>query len=154
MELKPYVEKTFRFHDLWYSDGVRFKTYLIHAATEGIVDGHLLRDANAYLSANFPTTHREEAHAHGLGYVIVHAGTMRNWLLIHWWAYDDIVLRMIASADIGESRFVSQERRRFHACVWEHVVIDHERDAWVQHMLNGEPNPDAYVSDRLSDGDR
>jgi hypothetical protein len=38
-------------------------------------------------------------------------------------------------------------------CVWELAVLEHERAAWVRHMLTpAEPDLAAYLADRPADG--
>ena len=38
-------------------------------------------------------------------------------------------------------------------CVWELTVLEHERAAWVEHMLvPDEPDLDAYLADGVADG--
>ncbi len=151
-EIAKYRSRYIRSLDGWGIGDVTFKPYLISAERSTVIGSDLIESARGYIGARFPAICEEEGHHHGLGYVILHAGEMRNWLLIHWWAYGDIVLRMIASSPTDSSDFSSQDARRFHACVWEHVVIDYERNAWVGHMMKEKSDRSGYLGDRLSDG--
>lgn len=150
--IEPYKVRQFSYLGLWESSSTILKTYAIKLDQQDSSLSGLIDSAYIYTTQNLPALVEAEGHDHGLGYVILHAGEMSNWLLIHWWAYGDIALRHLASFDHGHSEFVSQDHRRFHACVWEHVVIDHERDAWVRHMSREDHSPQHYLNDRLADG--
>ncbi|MEL6415229.1 MAG: hypothetical protein AAFZ74_16625 [Pseudomonadota bacterium] len=153
IDVAPYKKRYFRFDDCWEIDGLTFKTYLITRSGEETISEAMLGNAKAYVRLTLPSIRQQEGADHGLGYIILHAGEMGNWLLIHWWAYQDIALRMLASADIGNTHFKSEDHRRFHACVWEHVVIDHERDAWVEHMMKEQSDPEGYLAATLQDAE-
>jgi hypothetical protein len=150
--ITPYAPRAFRFEEVWEIDGMNLKTYLITRSGTETISNEMLRNARAYIELTLPAIRQQEGPDHGLGYVILHAGEMGNWLLIHWWAFEDIAMRMLASADIGKTQFKSEDHRRFHACVWEHVIIDHERNAWVETMMTDEGDPHRYLQAALTDG--
>lgn len=152
-DIDLYRARNMRSHDIWEVADIRFKPYLIAAKPDLLPDQSLVESARQYVGSVFPAICQEEGHHHGLGYIILHSGEMKNWLLVHWWAYGDLVLRTIATSEPGSTEFSSYDHRRFHACVWEHVVINHERDAWVRHMMKETSDCLGYVSDRLPDGD-
>ncbi len=151
-DIETYKPRNFEFSGVWNIDEVKFKTYLITTESGQRIQTEMIDNARQYVELAFPSIRRHEGHDHGLGYVVLHAGKMGNWLLIHWWAFHDIALRMLASAEPGNIEFKSEDLRRFHACVWEHVVIDHERDAWVRHMMADDSHPDTYLEDVLPNG--
>ena len=148
----PYRPREFKFEGVEQLGGISFKIYTITASQDASIPGGMLNNAYRYIDAVLPAVRQEEGSDHGLGYVILHAGEMSNWLLIHWWAHSDIALRLLASAEIGTTAFSSQDHKRFHACVWEHVVIDHERLAWVRRAMTADAQPADYLSDALSNG--
>ncbi|MEO0464614.1 MAG: hypothetical protein AAF127_15915 [Pseudomonadota bacterium] len=148
----PYEARNFAFVETREMACVEFKVYTIAKLEVTDVSPSLLRKAYQYIETVMPEVRKQEGADHGLGYVILHAGEMGNWLLIHWWAHSDIALRLLASAEIGSDVFTSNDHRRFHACVWEHVVIDHERLAWVRQAMTPEGDGARYLSDRLCDG--
>lgn len=151
--LTPYRPRRFRSDGVWEIDGLSFKTHLISQIGKEAMPDALLTNAWEYTALMLPAIRKQEGLDHGLGYIILHAGEMGNWLLIHWWAYEDIALRMLASADVGKTQFKSEDHRRFHACVWEHVAIDHERNAWVETMMIRDGSPEAYLQASLAEGD-
>lgn len=150
--VEPYRPRDFSFKGIEQLGGISFKVYTITAGREMSIPGEMLANAYRYVDAVLPSVRQEEGPDHGLGYVILHAGEMSNWLLIHWWAHSDIAMRLLASAELGMTTFVSQDHRRFHACVWEHVVIDHERVAWVRRAMTRDAQPADYLSDTLDNG--
>lgn len=153
MGIAPYAPRYFRFHDIWDVDGLRVKFYSITQARDIQPAEVTLTAAHDYSAKTLSMLRREEGPDHGLGYAMVHFGEMSNWLLVHWWAHQDIALRLLASTDDQVSpRFVSRDHHRFHACVWEHVVIDHERNAWVRHVMSTPSQPENYLTDWLADG--
>jgi len=133
--------------------GTSFKIYTIRPGTAADIQIGLVEAATSHIKSSLPRLQASEERDHGLGYVIIHQGEMRNWLLLHRWAYNDIVLASIASAPLGSAYFQLEDHRQFHACVWEHVVIHHERNAWVKHMMSGSPEPRSYLGDHLKNGD-
>lgn len=147
-----YLPRHFRCHDVWTIGGMRLKVYVITDGTGNDQTSLLLTSVRKYAQEFLPVALAIENNDHGLGYIILHEGEMRNWMLVHWWAYEDIVLHHVASAAPGNSDFRSQDQQRFYACVWEQVVIHHERDAWVRTMLNARPDPELWIEDRLADG--
>ncbi|MEM7701543.1 MAG: hypothetical protein AAF251_06355 [Pseudomonadota bacterium] len=150
--VEPYEAREFAFVEATELGGIDFKIYTIARTGASDVSPALLRNAYSYIETVLPEVRKEEGPDHGLGYVILHAGQMSNWLLIHWWAHSDIALRLLASAELGTDVFVSHDHKRFHACVWEHVVIDHERLAWVRQAMSATGSASNYQSDRLADG--
>ena len=147
-----YQPRRFSHCGLWIIDGLSCKTYTIEKPGCTTVETSLRDRARDYLEDALPGLRQREGEDHGLGYVIVHAGEQRNWLLAHWWAHQDIVLAHLASSGLQSTQFESQDHRAFHACVWEHVVIDHERNAWVSEMMREGGNSADYLSAALTDG--
>ena len=58
----------------------------------------------------------------------------------------------LALATTGTTLFESMEQRPLLACVWEQLVMQHERDAWVRHMMKDDQDPSGYLHDRVADG--
>ncbi|MEO1041402.1 MAG: hypothetical protein AAFX52_03855 [Pseudomonadota bacterium] len=151
--MTPYQSRVFTAHDLWRINDLALKVYMIKKRETQVSTETIQCTAEQYAHDHLPVLREKEGSDHGLGYAILHLGELCNWLLIHWWAHQDIALGTLASADdLFNARFVSRDHQRFHACVWEHVVIDHERNAWVENMMTADPNAEAYLNDRLKNG--
>lgn len=131
---------------MWQVGQLRVKPYHIgHAAPEEA------RVAAARAEAERMAAESEaEGEAHGLGFVVLHEGEQGTWLPMDWWAHGDILCQRL-SRDTGQG-FAPVDHRPLLACVWEFPVLCHERGAWVRHMMQGAPSPDAYLADRLAEG--
>jgi hypothetical protein len=102
------------------------------------------------------STHVKEIEAepsgHRLGFIILHCGIQGIWLQIAWWAHDDIYCAMLFHAN-DDDPVVFKRLTRFHmACVWELRVVDHERQAWIDCLLSGRPDPERYIGQVLPEG--
>jgi len=155
--IKAYQPRVFRFEGVDHQQAVALKFYSVRRRAQAALSPSVLAAAKAYCKAALPSAlsrvqPSDHAH-HGAGYAIVHAGEMATWLLLHWWAFGDIAMGLIASAPKGERNFVSQGHTPIHACVWEQVVIAHERSAWVRHAMVERCDIDAYLADVLPDGE-
>ncbi|MEM9574387.1 MAG: hypothetical protein AAF870_04050 [Pseudomonadota bacterium] len=148
----PYSKRHFQFLDVWQIQDIQLKAYLVTVDPIDDLPGSIIASAYRYTLKTLPEVRMEEGKDHGLGYVIIHPGMMATWLLIHWWAHEDVAMRLLAAAETGNEKFVSNNEKRFHACVWEHVVIDHERNAWVENVMRTGGTAGQYLGDRLSDG--
>jgi len=151
-KISSYRPRHFSFDGIWSTEETTFKAYLVTAGPDIRLSNEMIENAKLYIDLAFPAMRQQEGNDHGLGYVIFHKGDMRNWLLIHWWAYEHIALQMMASAELGKTEFKSVDHRPFHACVWEQVVINHEKDAWVASMMAPTGNQQSYLENRLPNG--
>lgn len=151
MSLKYQKRGFYRLGD-WDVAAHRIKLYGMSEADSARIDDATVDSAREFTSAALPEAAAREGDSSGLGFAMIHRGEMGTWLLVHWWAHEDIGCQIMALAAPGTSAFKSVADRPLHACVWEQVVIGHERDAWVEHMMRTRPDEDAYLADRLRDG--
>ncbi|RVV96796.1 hypothetical protein EKE94_17055 [Mesobaculum littorinae] len=148
--LAPYAPRGVAQAGTWDAGLLTLKAYTIRAA------GALAPDETAAsdrLRRDLPGAARAEGEAHGPGFAILHAGEDGHWLMGHWWAHGDMLCQRLYRADRPGAEFIAQDDRPLFACVWELVLIAHERAAWVRHMLTETPAPAAYLSDRLAPGE-
>lgn len=84
---------------------------------------------------------------HGIGFVIVHRGVEALWVLVCWWELDILHHKMLR-APLGTTDLVGVREDSLTACVWELLAIDHERRAWITHVLQRPDSPDfdAYLA--------
>ncbi|MEV1333770.1 hypothetical protein AB0J20_29830 [Micromonospora costi] len=95
------------------------------------------------------------------GWVVLHRGADSGaYLLAYCWTWDNVVEARIAVAgqpvlgcpDEDPSQFVPL-RRPGVGCVWELGVLEHERAAWIRHVLAPErPDVEAYLADTRAEG--
>lgn len=81
------------------------------------------------------------------GFLIVHPGEEALWVIVAWWRYD-ILYQRLYRADLGSVELSAVPPDGPTACVWELLAIDHERRAWVDHVLTDpvRPDPAAYLA--------
>lgn len=148
--MTPYQPRHVRRLGLWRAGPLQLKAYGVTVAPRSSPIPSPLHDAARRYVEEQVHLVVAEGH-HGLGFVVVHEGREGTWLLFDWWAHQDICCQLLAHADTGTSEFHAVERPLL-ACVWESVVLNHERVAWVQTMLTADPGPQAYLDQQLPDG--
>jgi hypothetical protein len=144
-----YEPRHFRYHGVRRSSGLAFKLYSIGYRAPGAPED-LVEAAVVVAERELPALAEAEGDHHGLGFVIVHEGQVGTWLLLHWWAHEDILCQQMHNLDdAGDFRPTT---RPLHGCVWEGIVISHEHQAWISRVLGGAPDAEAYLGDTLPEG--
>ncbi|MGW3898777.1 hypothetical protein ACWD6L_26665 [Micromonospora profundi] len=97
----------------------------------------------------------------GAGWVVLHRGADTGaYLLAYTWVWDNALEIRVAVAgqpalecpDLDPAHFVAL-RRPAVGCVWELAVLEHERAAWVRHMLApASPDLTGYLNDTRAEG--
>lgn len=89
----------------------------------------------------------------GIGFVIVHRGAEALWVLVCWWELD-ILHHKVLRAPLGTTDLLGAAADSLTACVWELLAIDHERRAWIAHVLQRPDSPDfdAYLTQAFTAG--
>ncbi|MBL1422593.1 MAG: nuclear transport factor 2 family protein [Alphaproteobacteria bacterium] len=147
-----YIKRDYRYLGLRQAEGISIKTYWIDAGQNGSEPPAKLSFAvDAQITKMVQEVHDLGSH-HSQAYAIVHSGTVGTWLLFHWWAYSEINCHVLLRAEPGAYDFYRVGDPRLNACVWESIIIEHERQAWINNMLTDKPDPKAYQDDTLTDG--
>ena len=76
-------------------------------------------------------------------FLITHEAREGIWILLYWWTGGEMLNRStwFASNENPEDLKHSPEDDRL-VCVWELEIIQHERNAWVKHVLEKANQPD------------
>jgi hypothetical protein len=79
--------------------------------------------------------------------MVVHQGLAANWLLVDWWSNGIWLYHRLHRAPVGSSQF-SRIETDLIACIWELKVVEFERIAWIETMLQRATGPDveAYLA--------
>lgn len=95
------------------------------------------------------------------GFVVLHrGGDGAAYMCVYTWVWDNVLhMRSAAAAqralgcpDDDPTHFLPLDQRWI-GCVWELAPIDHERNAWVRHMLMPDVGDlNGYLGDTLPDG--
>jgi ketosteroid isomerase-like protein len=85
-----------------------------------------------------------------VAFVIAHRGADALWVIVGWWDLD-ILHHRLFRANLGTTALSAVGPSGPTACVWELLAIDHERGAWVTHVLSRPDEPDygAYLASAL-----
>lgn len=155
MKFTPYQKRTYAFLGLWNEDAWALKVYGINHQAERssghVVDPAIVAAARARIRIHLPDVDREGDHHH-TGFVILHQGIGGNWLLLHWWVQEAICSETLWKAGEESPTKFQVVTGSFMACVWELVVIDFERRAWVDTVLQRNGDRELYLRARLLDG--
>ena len=95
------------------------------------------------------------------GWLVFHRGAENGaYVLAYSWVWDNVVeVHSYAAGqpaldcpDLDPTHFV-EVARSWMGCVWELAVFEHERSAWVKHILSPDtPDLAGYLSDTAADG--
>lgn len=151
--IEPYVKRPVQFLQQVSSEDRRIKVYGISAKSESLPEA-LVSEGIKSVLPHLPQPALAEQR-YGAGFLIVHQGTMRNWFLLDWWEYEDILFHRLFSSPLDESGSITAEPdRSVVACVHELRIINFESEAWIKAVLRKdcEPNFDEYLKLKF-DGD-
>lgn len=149
-----YRPRLFASLGLWQEGSWRFKVYGIQHNPERNVDG-IIAAPIQIAARNHVRTRLGEAAGYNhyqVGFVILHQGVAGNWLLLHWWADNDICCRVLSRAPLELPERFEIHAGAVMACVWELAVIEFERRAWIEKVLCPGGSIDTYLQMRLPAG--
>lgn len=135
--------------------GRTIKRYEIHIEDEPI-DSSIRDAAYAWLPRLLP----ESTGTLPAGYSVLHRSALGSYLLVYSWVMTDILECRTALAGVRELGCPDDDPANFVAsggswigCVWELAPLEHERSAWVRHVLQAEsPDLRGYAADQLAPG--
>lgn len=144
----PYEKRIIEFKEVMKVYDWKVKIYTITKndvfQSEGVLES---------IIKQLPQLLKAAANHHKIAFLIVHEGFDGIWSLVNWWT-DKEILRTdtyFSSFDQPDN-LLQRPKNGSMACVWELPVINHERNAWVEHILiNAEkPDFDNYLSDCIT----
>lgn len=158
--LTPYAPRTIRWLGRHEAPGATLKVYGIHPAGGVPTDAAMAaarRVADAWLAA--PRGARTAGGVdwaacpeHGLGSLVVHQGREALFVVLDVWLGENMMRHRVWAAPLNAiERLEPLEHAEAAFCVWELAVIQHERAAWLRHVLTPEGRSDreAYLDDVL-----
>lgn len=140
---------------LWEIDDWKIKAYGIHYDANRPI-GEILHpgfdeDAKRFIRGQLPVA-EHEGHHNNCGFAIIHQGTEYNWLVFNWWAHNFICCEALARCKSGETADFNLYTGPAMACVWEMVIIEHEKKAWISSALTENGSVEDYLGACLSPG--
>lgn len=150
----PYTERPIRFLELFEQNGWRLKVYGIRLPKPGAPDkpdSAVVEHAKSTAAAALDQPAVNE-HRYGVGFLIIHQGQDRNWILLDWWFDREILKQKLFSSPLDEPNKVTAVQGDLLACTWELAVHAFEREAWISNILRRPENPDmaGYLGARLN----
>ncbi|MER6673257.1 hypothetical protein [Streptomyces sp. NPDC000983] len=152
----PFTEKLLTVPPPIEVAGRRIKRYHVTADPDGIAP-EVARAAYAFLPELLPEPDGTPAAT----FVVLHRGGDDGaYLNAYSWVWDNVLhfrggaagQPVLGCPDRDPAHFVAPGMPWI-GCVWELPPIQHERDAWVRHMLAPEtPDLEAYLADSLPEG--
>lgn len=134
-QLEPYKKRHIKFITQACHDGWRFKVYGINKDDTPIpnkLTQQVLQAVPPFLSQPAVSEQR-----YGVGFITIHCGSLRNWILLDWWEQQDILHHRLFSSPLDSSAEITPELdRSLIACVHELRVVNFESEAWIKHALN------------------
>ena len=147
--IEAYSPRPVRFLKQVSADGWRLKVYAISTGADPVTEDLV----SAGLDAVLPELPRPASndHRYGVGFVIIHRGTLRNWFSLDWWEYEDILFHQLFSSPLDDIGQVTAERSAAIACVHELKIINFESEAWIETALGDAGDADfaGYLEQRL-----
>ena len=135
----------------------RLKPYHVTLAPGHHLPAELVHAAYETASTMLPDPDDELPPA---GWLVLHQGRSALYLCVYAWVWGNVV--HVRTAAAGEPYLGCPDDDLTHwavnttpyaGCVWELPTVEHERRAWVLHMLTpDEPNVPGYLTDHLPDG--
>lgn len=147
--IEPYERRNARFLDVVAVRNWRLKVYALATGSGAVTDEQVataLDDIVACLPQPATTADR-----YGVGFMIVHRGTLRHWFSLDWWEYEDILFHRLFSSPLEEMAAVTEEESAAMACVHELKIIHFETEAWIDTALDehGDPGFSRYLAQRF-----
>lgn len=147
----PYVTRPIEFIDQVDSEGWRLKVYGI-SATSLPLPTEVVSAGISNVLPHLPQPALTEQR-YGVGFLIIHHGTMRNWFLVDWWEQQDIIHHKLFWSPLNEPDSIATELdKSLIACVHELRVVNFESEAWIKTVLCNDKQPSfaKYLKLRLN----
>jgi hypothetical protein len=150
----PFAERHLSRRATIEAAGRRVKMYHLTVFAEAIEES-IVTAAEAFLSRLVAPLDETPPAA----FAILHRGSDGAYLNVYSWVWDNVLechtavagVPFLGCPDADPTHFVSLDRPWI-GCVWELGPFEHERAAWVRHMLvPDQPQLQAYLADGLAD---
>jgi hypothetical protein len=161
IDVPPYHPRHIRFERLAHLAFGTLKVYTISLDQEPVDPSAItsaLRVVADHLSAPRTPIHAagiawHDIPAHGAGSLIVHRAVDATFVLLDWWVgFNMLRHRVWAAPNDAPLTLQSIDETGIAMCVWELAVVQHERAAWLRHVLTPDSagRLDDYFADTLT----
>jgi hypothetical protein len=149
-KMEPYAERSFRFVELFSTNGWRMKLYGI-ASDRELPRAELL-DAARRIAAEILA--KETANNYKTGFIGAHDGRNASFVFVDFWGNEnELFHRVFISRDNDPKSLTPAKDSDSSVCVWDLRLQSFEREAWIDHVLRKADAPDfeGYLSARLNE---
>jgi hypothetical protein len=153
--LPAYQQRLFSPLGQWKGSGWSIKAYGIHQDTSrpeaDLLDPGVEAAARNHVLSRLGEADEQGSHHHS-GFAIIHQGLLANWLLFNWWVHGVICCEKLSRSPVDNPTRFEPHAGPMVACIWEMVVIEHEKRSWIDHVLKDGGHPEAYLDAWLRPG--
>lgn len=143
--IEPYESRAVNFLKEVGVGGWRLKLYGLSTGSEPVTD-ELVATGLSKILPELPEPATTDDR-YGVGFAIIHRGTLRNWFSLAWWEYENVLFHRLFSSPLDDMAAVTAEQSPAIACVHEIKIVNFENDAWIKTALSKEGDP--YFSNYL-----
>ena len=131
--------------------GWRIKQYVMTVAPGHVPDLRLLNATAAMAAKALPAA----SATHGVGFLIAHQARPACFVLLDWWQDGYDLKQRYYTSPLDHPDELVELSGEAVGCVWELEVLLHEREAWIDHVLNSEADDfRAYLQDMFPQPNR
>lgn len=136
----------------WEIGDLNLKIYGLIADSHEI-DGAMIALAGSFVQTEVLPRVADEGDSNGLGFVIVHPGTLGVSISVYWWIQGSVLCQRIHRKQYSAEP-MDTTKRPVIACVWELALINAEQEAWRKTMMTSEPSPSGTIFRQPDEGCR
>ena len=145
MSFYPYSPRKLNSHlGIWDCGSHRFKVYGIVAENRSITDS-VTKNARQFLEKDVIERIRLHNDSDGLGFVIIHPGSLGTSVLAHWWIQGSVLCQLVKRWLPGSPVPIDMSEKNVLGCVWELGLIHAEQMIWRDTMMGEAADPDNYL---------
>lgn len=136
----------------WRFEGITLKVYGLLARGKTLSD-EMLEAGRGFVENTVLPAVEIEGNSNGLGFAIVHPGDLGLSISGHWWSQGSVLCQRFLRQPYDAATPLDTTTRPVIGCVWELDIINAETAFWRKTMMTLDPDPEAYVGQRVREGD-
>ena len=145
-----YPERALEGLGIWVMGSHRLKAYGLFPAGNSLTKEDQEK-ANRLVHSGF-ARFNDNVDPRNFGFVLIHKGTEGLTVSAHWWVEGCVLCHDHYRMPFHGDDPLAHLRAKVVGCVWELEVIGFEQRAWRQTMMQGIPDPDAYLQTWMDQG--
>jgi len=144
--MEIYKKRRIQFNGIHTANGWHIKSYSIVYDTKSF-SIELENESFKLLKTDLPKITES---VYGLGFMITHHGKDSNFVLLDWWCNENELQHQVYySTKKSPEKLKKQDRSFPIACVWDLIIINHERNAWVKDIMTKQSDKSNYLKNYI-----